>query len=73
MFIAKIRPGVAGRAGILFSTYFGATGTYVGNSIAVGGDGSIYAAGYGQIGLPSSSNANGYGGGVSDGFLVVMK
>ena len=72
-FIAKIKPGVAGKAGIVFSTYLGAAGTYVGNAITAGADGSIYAAGYGQVGLPSSSNGNGYSGGVSDGFLTVMK
>jgi hypothetical protein len=73
MFLAQIKPGVAGKAGIVFCTYLGATGTYVGNALALGSDGSVYAAGYGQIGLPSSSNANGYSGGTSDGFLVVMK
>ena len=70
LFLAQIKPGVAGRAGILFSTYLGATGTYVGDSIAIGGDGTIYLAGYGQKGLPTW---NDYQGGTSDGFLVVMK
>ena len=73
LFLAELKPGIAGRAGIVFSTYLGATGTYVGNSLAVGSDGSVYAGGYGTIGLPSSSNGSGYGGGTTDGFLVVYK
>jgi hypothetical protein len=70
MFVAEIRPGVAGNAGIIFFTYLGKTATYVGNSIDIGADGTIYAAGYGQSGLPS---ANGYFGGTSDGYMIVMK
>jgi hypothetical protein len=70
MFLAQIKPGVAGKAGILFSTYLGATGTYVGNAIALGADGSVYVAGYGQRGLPTW---NDYQGGQSDSFLAVFK
>ena len=51
----------------------GATGTYVGSAMALGTDGSIYVGGYGNIGLPSSSNGNGFSGGVTDGFITVMK
>jgi len=70
MFVAAIRPGVPGNAGIIFCTYLGATATYVGNAVDIGPDGTIYAAGYGQSGLPS---ANGYFGGVSDGYVVIMQ
>jgi hypothetical protein len=70
MFVAAIRPGVPGNAGIVFSTYLGATATYVGNAVDIGPDGTIYAAGYGQSGLPS---ANGYFGGVSDAYVVIMQ
>ncbi|HTS63984.1 MAG TPA: SBBP repeat-containing protein [Candidatus Acidoferrales bacterium] len=70
MFMARIKPGTPGRRGIQFSSYLGAFGTYVGNSIVIGSDGSAYFAGYGQSGLPTW---NGYKGGVSDGFLVVLK
>ncbi|HXB69212.1 MAG TPA: SBBP repeat-containing protein [Candidatus Acidoferrales bacterium] len=73
LFIAKIQPGTAGQTGLLFSTYFGAAGVYVGNGIAVGPDGSVYTAGYSTVGLPSSANGNGFAGGVSDGFLIVIK
>jgi hypothetical protein len=70
MFVAGIRPGVPGNAGIIFSTYLGATATYVGNAVDIGPDGTIYAAGYGQNGAPSE---NGYFGGTSDGYMVIMK
>jgi hypothetical protein len=70
-FVAAVKPGVAGRAGILYSSYLGATGTYVGTNLVLGSDGSIYLGGYGNIGMPIT--ANGYAGGVTDGFLVVLK
>ena len=73
LFVAKIQPGTAGQSGLLYSTYLGATGVYVGSTLAVGPDGSVYVAGYGTVGLPSSSNGNGFAGGLSDGFLVVIK
>ena len=76
MFIAKVQPGVPGKSGIQFATYLGGSSIYVANNVAVDSDGTLYVAGYGAIGLPSSPNASqtvGYGGGVSDGFLLVMK
>lgn len=73
LFVAKIQPGTAGQTGLLYSTYLGAAGVYVGNALAVGPDGSVYVAGYGTVGLPSSSSGNGFAGGVSDGFLIVLK
>jgi len=72
VFVAKIKPGTAGRAGILFSTFFGQAGTYVGKALAVGADGSVYTAGYGTVGLPSSGNGQGFFAGY-DGFLIVVK
>ncbi len=70
LFVAAIRPGVAGQAGIVFSTYLGGAGTYVGSTLELGADGSIYVAGYGTLGLPG---ALGWSGGNTDGFLVVIK
>ena len=60
VFVAGIKPGTPGRAGLLYCTYLGATGTYVGSAMEVGTDGSIYVGGYGNIGLPSSSNGSGF-------------
>lgn len=73
LFITQLQPGTAGHSGLLFSTYFGAAGVYVGNGIAVGPDGSVYTAGYATVGLPSSFNGNGFNGGLSDGFVIVLK
>jgi len=73
LFITKLQPGTAGHSGLLFSTYFGTAGVYVGTGIAVGPDGSVYAAGYATVGLPSSFNGNGFAGGLSDGFVMVLK
>jgi hypothetical protein len=70
LFMAQINPNVAGRSGIKFSSYLGSKGTYVGNAITLGSDGSLYIAGYGQSGLPTW---NSYAGGNSDGFVVVLK
>ena len=73
VFLAAIKPGTPGRAGLLYCTYLGATGAYVGSVMVVGSDGSIYVGGYGNVGLPSSSNGKGFAGGVTDGFISVMK
>ena len=75
IFLAKIKRGTAGRAGVQYSTYFGQANTYVPSSVVVGPDGTMYVLGYGGIGLPSSGNAaqGGYAGGQSDGFLLVLK
>jgi len=74
LFISEITPGVAGSAGIKFGTYFGVNEIYVGLAFSVGTDGTMYVSGYGSVGLPSSANASqfGYGGGSSDGFLIVL-
>jgi hypothetical protein len=72
LFVTKIKPGTPGRGGVLFSTFFGETGQYVGKAVAIGEDGSIYSAGYGTIGLPSSGNGQGFFAGY-DGFLIVVK
>lgn len=72
LFIARIKPGAAGRAGVLFSTYFGQAGQYVGKSVALGSDGRVYTAGWGNGGLPSSYNGNGFSG-EYDGFLIVVQ
>jgi hypothetical protein len=71
VFVAAVTPGKPGLAGRHFCTYLGAGGTYVGSTLVLGPDGSIYVGGYGNIGLPI--NGAGYHGGAADGFLVVLK
>lgn len=72
VFVAQIKPGVAGRQGILFSTYMGLSGTYLASTLAIGADGSIYVGGYGNIGLPNTDPL-GYHGGGTDGYVMVLK
>jgi len=74
LFVAKVQTQVAGRAGLMYNTYLGATNTYVATGLAISPDGTAYAVGYGGIGLPTSANASqgGYAGGISDGFLAVL-
>jgi hypothetical protein len=74
VFVAEVTPGVAGSAGLRFGTYFGVNNIYVGVAMALGADGTMFVAGFGGVGLPSSADASqfGYAGGSSDGFLIVM-
>jgi beta-propeller repeat-containing protein len=74
IFLTKFRPGVAGRAALLFSTFLGATGTSVPTSLALGPDGAMYVGGYSSNGLPiTESHIQAFGGGVSDGFVFVIQ
>ena len=75
IFLAKIHPGTGGTPGLAFSTYLGADNTYVPQRASRSGRTARFISpGYGGIGLPTSHNAtqNGYAGGQSDGFLVVL-
>jgi hypothetical protein len=71
IFVAKLNPAGA----LTYSTYIGQAGLNAGYSIAAGKDGSIYVGGVaGRQGISPTSNAfqGTYGGGYSDGFIVVM-
>ena len=71
VFVAKLTP--AGK--LTFSTYLGATGQHVGYGIAVANDGTMYVGGVTDIQdifISANASQNGYGGGVSDGFLIVV-
>jgi len=74
LFVTELRRGTGGSGGLVFSTYVGGQSTYMPTGLAVGADGTIFAAGYGGIGLPTSSASvqGGYAGGVSDGFVLVI-
>jgi hypothetical protein len=74
IFLTKFKPGVPGLGALVYSTYFGGLATYVPLKLDVGPDGTAYVVGYGSTGLPTSSNATqGYSGGTSDGFILVVK
>jgi len=74
VFVTKLQRGVAGPAGLQWSTYLGGTGSNRGLALVVGGDGTVYVAGYAGSQFPTSSNATqgAFDGGYSDGFILVM-
>jgi hypothetical protein len=73
LFLTKLKPGVAGPGALLSSTYIGQRSVYAPTALTVGRDGTIYVVGYGGVGLPSTSDAlQGFGGGLSDGFIIVL-
>src|ERR1039458_6257995 len=73
LFLTKLKPGIPGPAGVISSTYVGQRGVYSPTALVLGRDGTIYMVGSGGLGLPSTSDAlQGYGGGVSDGFIMVL-
>jgi hypothetical protein len=73
LFLTKLKPGIAGPAGVQSSTYIGERGVYSPTALTLGRDGTIYVVGYGGLGLPSTSDAlQGFGGGLSDGFIIAL-
>jgi len=74
IFVTKLRPGVSGLAGLQYSTYVGGTNVNVGYGLAVGPDGTAYVAGATEGLLPIWPNPSqgSYGGGSSDGFVLVI-
>ena len=73
IFVAKLKPGVSGTAGLQFSTYLGGLGTHVASCFTLGLDGTVYVGGYTNLGLPSAgSSARLYGGGSTDGFVLAL-
>jgi hypothetical protein len=73
VFVAKIQPGTPGLGGLEFSTYLGTTGIHVAKGIAVASNGTVYVAGYTNLGLPAVG-ASGllYGGGTRDAFFLLL-
>jgi hypothetical protein len=73
LFLTKLKPGTPGPAGLVSSTYIGERGVYSPSALVLGRDGTIYLVGSGGVGLPSTADAlQGYGGGASDGFIMVL-
>ena len=73
LFLTKLKPGIPGPAGFESSTYIGGRGVYSPTALTLGRDGTIYVVGLGGSGLPSTADAlQGYGGGLSDGFIMVL-
>lgn len=73
IFVAKIQRGTPGLAGLEFSTYLGTEGLHVAKGIAVASNGTVYVAGFTNLGLPSvGASALLYGGGTRDGFFLLL-
>jgi len=74
IFLTRFKPGVPGLAAIQHSTYMGFNNVNVGRAMAVGADGTVYLAGSTQGQLPVWPNPSqgSYGGGASDGFVMVI-
>jgi hypothetical protein len=74
VFVTKIKPHVAGSAGIVWSTFLGGATINNGYSIVVGSDGRVYVGGYtgGEFTTSGSAYQAAYQGGYSDGFLAVI-
>jgi len=74
IFLTKLQPHVAGLGALQYSTYMGGATLNSGLALAVGPDFTAYAAGWTSGEFPTASNAaqGGYGGGLSDGFLLVI-
>lgn len=75
VFVAKLRPGTPGLAGLQYSTYLGGATINVGYGLALNpAGGSVYVAGMAGNEFPVTSNATqaGYAGGSSDGFIAIL-
>ena len=74
IFVTKLQRGVAGLAGLQWSTYFSSGVANSGLALVVGPDGTVYVAGYAGSQFPASSGATqgAFDGGYSDGFILVM-
>jgi hypothetical protein len=74
IFVTKLKPGVPGSAALQYSTYIGSTNVNIGYALAIGTDGTTYVAGATEGLLPVGANASQpiYGGGASDGFVLVI-
>lgn len=58
IFVSEIDPAQSGTASLIFSTYFGGTGTDYGRSIAVDAQGQVYVAGFTySADIPITGNA----------------
>lgn len=73
LFVTKLKPGVGGVKGVLFSTFIGGLGNHVPTGLAIGADGTVYVVGYTTVGLPAAGdNSRLYAGGATDGFVLAI-
>jgi hypothetical protein len=70
-FLTKLNASGAG----VYSTFLGDSGTHIGYGLAASNDGTIYVGGLTNVQdifVTSNANQLNYGGGLSDGFLIVV-
>jgi hypothetical protein len=74
IFLAKLKPHVSGQSALQYSTYLGGATINSGLALAVGPDGTAYAAGKteGEFTITGNATQGGYGGGSYDGFLAIV-
>ena len=74
IFVTKLQRGVAGVAGLKWSTYYSSGTANSGLALVVGVDGTVYVAGYAGSRFQATSGATqgAFDGGSSDGFILVM-
>jgi hypothetical protein len=74
IFVTKLQRGVAGLAGLQWSTYYGSGVANCGLALVVGTDGTVYVVGYAGSQFVATSGATqaAFDGGYSDGFILVM-
>jgi hypothetical protein len=75
LFVTKLKRGVGGRGALEYSTYVGATATYLPTGMTAAADGSLIVVGYGGSGMPVTEDARQgiFFGGSADGFILVLK
>ena len=73
VFVTALKPGVAGKAALQYSTYIGGATVNSGYTVRVGPDGRIYVGGMtGGLWPELDGNLQGFGGGLKDGFVSVF-
>jgi hypothetical protein len=76
VFISKLNLADPGPAGLVYSTYAGQNGTNAGYAIAIAPNGSIVVGGQSAARSISTTNSafqGAFDGGVSDGFVLVLR
>jgi hypothetical protein len=75
IFLTKLQPHVTGPGALQYSSYFGGATINTALTLTVGPDGTAYVAGSTEGEFPTANNATqgGFGGGLSDGFILIVK
>jgi len=75
VFVCQLDPTQPGDAGLVFSTYLGNVGVHTGYAVVLDSNGTAYVGGMTgphNVSTTGSAFQGNYGGGLSDGFVVVL-